>query len=59
MKAKDIIIGKKVYYHPVIGGKEKKEATITSEVFAIGSTDCCMVDSVSGCVAIEALSERK
>ena len=59
MKAKDIIIGKKVYYHPIIGGKEKKEATITSEVFVIGGTDCCMVDSVSGCVAIEALSERE
>lgn len=59
MKAKDIIIGKKVYYHPIIGGKEKKEATITSEVFVIGGTECCMVDSVSGCVAIEALSERE
>ena len=59
MKAKDIIIGKKVYYHPIIGGKEKKEAIITSEVFVIGGTDCCMVDSVSGCVAIEALSERE
>lgn len=59
MKAKDIIIGKKVYYHPIIGGKDKKEATITSEVFVIGGTDCCMVDSVSGCVAIEALSERE
>lgn len=59
MKAKDIIIGKKVYYHPIIGGKEKKEATIISEVFVIGGTDCCMVDSVSGCVAIEALSERE
>ena len=59
MKAKDIIIGKKVYYHPIIGGKEKKEATITSEVFVIGGTDCCMVDSVSGCVAIEALSKRE
>lgn len=59
MKAKEIIIGKKVYYHPIIGGKEKKEATIASEVFVIGGTDCCMVDSVSGCVAIEALSERE
>jgi hypothetical protein len=27
-------------------------------VFEIGGTDCCMVDTVSGCVAIEALSER-
>lgn len=58
MNASEIIVGKKVYYHPIIGGKEKKEATITSEVFEIGGTPCCMVDSVSGCVAIEALSER-
>lgn len=58
MSIKDIVIGKKVYYHPIIGGTEKKEATITSEVFEIGGTPCCMVDSVSGCVAIEALTER-
>ncbi|MEE3491125.1 MAG: hypothetical protein VZR10_09660 [Methanobrevibacter sp.] len=57
MKAEDIIIGKKVYYHPIIGGADKKEVTITSEVFEIGCTPCCMVDSVSGCVAIEALTE--
>lgn len=58
MSKEEIIIGKKVYYHPIIGGKAKKEATITSEVFEICGTDCCMVDTVSGCVAIEALSER-
>lgn len=58
MTKEEIVIGKKVYYHPIIGGKAKKEATITSEVFEIGGTDCCMVDTVSGCVAIEALSER-
>jgi hypothetical protein len=58
MEISEIVIGKKVYYHPIIGGKEKKEATITSEVFEIGGTPCCMVDTVSGCVAIEALSKR-
>lgn len=58
MEISEIAIGKKVYYHPIIGGTEKKEATITSEVFEIGGTPCCMVDSVSGCVAIEALTER-
>ena len=58
MSKEEIVVGKKVYYHPIIGGKEKKEATITSEVFEIGGTLCCMVDSVSGCVAIEALTER-
>jgi hypothetical protein len=58
MSKEEIVVGKKVYYHPIIGGEAKKEATITSEVFEIGGTDCCMVDTVSGCVAIEALSER-
>lgn len=58
MSKEEIVIGKKVYYHPIIGGAENKEATITSEVFEIGGTPCCMVDTVSGCVAIEALSER-
>ena len=58
MSKEEIVIGKKVYYHPIIGGTEKKEATITSEVFEIGGTPCCMVDSVSGCVAIETLTER-
>ena len=58
MSKEEIVVGKNVYYHPIIGGKEKKEATITSEVFEIGDTPCCMVDSVSGCVAIEALTER-
>lgn len=58
MSKEEIVVGKKVYYHPIIGGEVKKEATITSEVFEIGGTDCCMVDTVSGCVAIEALSER-
>ena len=58
MSKEEIIIGKKVYYHPIIGGEAKKEATITSEVFEIGGTDCCMVDTVSGCVAIEALTKR-
>ncbi len=57
MTRDEIVIGKKVFYHPIIGGKEKKEATITSEVFDICGTECCMVDSVSGCVAIEALTK--
>lgn len=57
MKRNEIVVGKKVFYHPIIGGEAKKEATITSEVFDICGTECCMVDSVSGCVAIEALTE--
>ena len=55
MKAKDVIPGVKVIYHPIIGGSEGKETTITSEVYQVCGTDCCMVADVSGCVAIEAL----
>lgn len=55
----EIVIGKKVYFHPIVGGDFKKEATITSEVFVIGGIDCCMLDIVSGCVDIEALSKRE
>lgn len=57
MTRNEIVVGKKVFYHPIIGGEAKKEATIISEVFDICGTECCMVDSVSGCVAIEALTE--
>jgi len=57
MKANDIKIGTKVIYHSIIGGKEGREATITSEVFEIGGTQCCMIDIISGCVAIEALTK--
>lgn len=57
MKAKDVQIGKKVIYHPVIGRREGKVTTITSGVYEICGTECCMVSDVSGCVAIEALEE--
>lgn len=57
MSREDIIIGKKVYYHPILGGKVKKEVTIVSEVFEICGINCCMVDKVTGCVDIESLTE--
>ena len=58
MKAKDIKIGLKVIYHPIIGDEDGEPATITSEVFEIGNTPCCMIDIRSGCVAIEALTKN-
>ena len=57
MKAADIKIGTKVIYHPIIGEEEGKEATVTSPVFEVCGTPCCMIDIRSGCVAIEALTK--
>ena len=58
MKVQDIKVGREVWYHPVIGGETRKPAVITSEPYEMCGTICCMVDSVSGCVAIEALEPR-
>ena len=55
MKASEITIGKKVKYHPFIGDSGYEIGTITSGVFSIGGTECCMIDIRSGCVAIESL----
>lgn len=57
MKAKDIKIGLKVIYHPIIGDSYGKETTVTSEVFDVCGTPCCMVDICSGCVDIESLTK--
>lgn len=56
MEAKDIKIGTKVIYHPIIGDEEGEPATITSEAFDICGTPCCMIDIRSGCVDIESLT---
>ena len=49
----------KVIYHPIIGEPEGKETIITSEVYQVCGTDCCMVKDVSGCVDVEALEVVK
>lgn len=59
MRPKDVKVGLKVIYHPIIGEPEGKETTITSEVYQVCGTDCCMVKDVSGCVDVEALEVVK
>ena len=51
-------IGKKVWYHPIIGNANREEALITSEPFDMCGTTCCMIDIRSSVVDIESLEER-
>ena len=55
MTKEEIIIGKTVYYYPILGGRHKEEAVITSEPFAMCGTMCCEIDIRSSVVAIENL----
>lgn len=56
MKAKDIIVGKRVIYYPILGSYENGiESIITHGVQEIGGTPCCWIDAVSSCVDIEHL----
>jgi hypothetical protein len=57
MKVQNVKIGKRVIYHPVIGGEYGEEAIITSEAYEMCGTQCCFIDIRSGCVDIEALEE--
>lgn len=59
MKENEITIGKKVYYHPIIGGPEMKSAEITSGVYEICGTKCCKIDIIAGVVDIASLSPRE
>ena len=59
MKKTNIEIGKKVWYYPIAGGSERKEAVITSGPYEMCGTTCCMIDILSSCVDIDNLKERK
>ena len=48
-------IGAKVWYYPILGVKERKEAVVTDGPFEMCGTDCCFIDIVRSCVAIENL----
>ena len=54
----EIIVGKKVWYHPIIGGKDRKPSTIVSNPWEVCGEMCCLIEGVSGCVSIKALEER-
>lgn len=58
MKKKDIIVGKKVWYYPILGFEEREEAVITSEPVEGCGTTCCFIDIRTSVVAIENLKER-
>lgn len=58
MKKAQIEIGKKVWYYPILGGSERKEAVITSEPYEMCGTVCCKIDIISSVVDIENLKER-
>lgn len=56
MKAKDIIVGKRVIYYPILGSyKNGIEGIITHGVQDVCGTTCCWVDTISGCVDIKHL----
>ena len=57
MTRDEIVIGKKVFYHPTISAPEKEPAVITSEVYDICGSECCKIDIRAGVVDIEALTE--
>ena len=54
----EIEIGKKVWYYPILGGRERKEAVITSGPYEMCGTTCCTIDIISSVVDIENLEER-
>lgn len=58
MKKNQIVIGKKVWYYPILGGSERKEAVITSGPYEMCGTVCCKIDILSSVVDIENLKER-
>ena len=57
MTASQIVIGKKVKYHPFIGDPEFEPAVIKSEVYEMCGCQCCFIDIRPGVVDIEALEE--
>jgi len=62
IRKENIKVGKIVLYASYLDGKGKPgcepiEVTITSEPYTMCGTECCFVDKVVGCVAIENLFE--
>ena len=55
MTKKEIQVGKKVWYYPILGGSKKELAVIESEPYEMCGTTCCMIDIRSSVVAIENL----
>lgn len=58
MKKSEIKAGKKVWYYPISGGSQRKEAVITSGPYEMCGRICCKIDIMSSVVDIENLEER-
>ena len=58
MEKSEINVGKKVWYYPILGGSQRKEAVITSGPYEMCGTTCCMIDIMASVVDIENLEER-
>jgi len=59
MKKSDVEIGKKVWYYPIFGGTNRKEAVITGGPYEMCGTVCCKIDIMASVVDIENLEEIK
>ena len=58
MKKKDVIVGKRVWFYPILGDSKKVAAVIKSEPMQVCGSTCCMIDVRSSVVDIENLEER-
>jgi len=58
MEKSEVKVGKKVWYYPILGGSQRKEAVITSEPYEMCGTVCCKIDIMTSVVDIENLEER-
>jgi hypothetical protein len=58
MEKSEIKAGKKVWYYPILGDSQRKEAVITSEPYEMCGTVCCKIDIMASVVDIENLEER-
>ena len=59
MKKSKVGIGKKVWYYPILGGIDRKEAVITGGPYEMCGTICCNIDIISSVVDIENIEEIK
>ena len=57
MKAKDVEIGKKVIYHPIIGNEYGEPAVITGEVVDVDDVLCCKISIRHRPVPLNTLEE--
>lgn len=57
MKAKDVTIGMRVRFHPIIGGKHDQNVYTVVAVGKVCDQQVAWVTGKAGCVAVAALSQ--